>query len=129
VRRHAVLRTRFVQSGGSPAQVVDRAESVALPMVDLQDLPSGLGQAEAVRLAAEEGERAFDLVRGPLLRALLMRLGAEEHVIVLNQHHIVSDGWSLDVLVREVAALYPAFVAGRPSPLPELAVQYADFAL
>ncbi|MBW8853152.1 MAG: amino acid adenylation domain-containing protein, partial [Bradyrhizobium sp.] len=88
-----------------------------------------LGQAEAVRLAAEEKGRAFDLARGPLLRSLLMRLGVEEHVIVLNQHHIVSDGWSLDVLVREVAALYPAFLAGRPSPLPELAIQYADFAL
>ncbi|HEX3551675.1 MAG TPA: condensation domain-containing protein, partial [Thermoanaerobaculia bacterium] len=129
VRRHAVLRTRFVQSGGSPAQVVDAAESVMLPVVDLQDLPPELGLAEAVRLAAAEEGRAFDLVRGPLLRALLMRLGAEEHVMVLNQHHIASDGWSLGVLVREVAALYPAFLAGRRSPLPELAIQYADFAL
>ncbi|MBW8879629.1 MAG: AMP-binding protein, partial [Acidobacteria bacterium] len=129
VRRHAVLRTRFVQSGGSPAQVIDAAGDVALPVVDLQSLPSELGQAEAVRLAAEEKGRAFDLARGPLLRSLLMRLGVEEHVIILNQHHIVSDGWSLDVLVREVAALYPAFAAGRPSPLPELAIQYADFAL
>ncbi|HYX24056.1 MAG TPA: condensation domain-containing protein, partial [Thermoanaerobaculia bacterium] len=129
VRRHAVLRTRFVQSGGSPAQVVDPAARVALPVVDLQGLPSDLSLAEAVRLAAEEVESSFDLFRGPLLRALLMRLGAEEHVIVLNQHHIASDGWSLGVLVREVAALYPAFLAGQPSPLPELAIQYADFAL
>ncbi|HEX3552246.1 MAG TPA: amino acid adenylation domain-containing protein, partial [Thermoanaerobaculia bacterium] len=129
VRRHEVLRTRFVRSGGSPAQVIDLAESVALPMVDLQDLPSELGQVEAVRLAAEEAERSFDLARGPLLRALLMRLESEAHVIVFNQHHVVSDGWSLDVLMREVAALYPAFVAGRPSPLPELAIQYADFTL
>ncbi|HEX3556713.1 MAG TPA: amino acid adenylation domain-containing protein, partial [Thermoanaerobaculia bacterium] len=129
VRRHAVMRTRFVQSSGSPAQVVDSAASVALPVVDLQDLPSDLGQAETVRLAAAEERRAFDLTRGPLLRALLMRLGAKEHVIVLNQHHIASDGWSLGVLVREVAALYPAFVAGQPSPLPELAIQYADYAL
>ncbi|HEX4961001.1 MAG TPA: amino acid adenylation domain-containing protein, partial [Thermoanaerobaculia bacterium] len=94
-----------------------------------QSLPSDLGLAEASRLAAEEEGRAFDLAHGPLLRALLMRLGAEEHVIVLNQHHIASDGWSLGVLVREVAALYSAYVAGQPSPLPELAIQYADFAL
>ncbi|HEX4963095.1 MAG TPA: non-ribosomal peptide synthase/polyketide synthase, partial [Thermoanaerobaculia bacterium] len=127
--RHAVLRTRFVQSGGLPAQVVDTAEGLELPVVDLQGLPSDLGQAEAVRLAVEEEGRAFDLTRSPLLRALLMRLGDEEHVIVLNQHHIASDGWSLGVLVHEVATLYPAFVAGQSSPLPELSLQYVDYAL
>ncbi|HYX24954.1 MAG TPA: amino acid adenylation domain-containing protein, partial [Thermoanaerobaculia bacterium] len=129
VRRHAVLRTRFVQSGGSPAQVVDPAESLVLPVVDLQDLPPELGRAEAIRLTAEEKRRPFDLARGPLLRTLLMQLGAGEHAIVLNQHHIASDGWSMGVLVQEVATLYPAFVARRPSPLPDLAIQYADFAL
>ncbi|HEX4959375.1 MAG TPA: non-ribosomal peptide synthase/polyketide synthase, partial [Thermoanaerobaculia bacterium] len=129
VRRHAVLRTRFVQAGGSAAQVVDPAGEVALPVVDLQSLPPEPGRAEAIRIAAEEEGRPFDLAHGPLLRATLMRLRGEEHVIVLNQHHIASDGWSMGVLVREVAALYPAFVSGEPSPLPELAIQYADFAL
>ena len=81
----------------------------------------------AERIAAE-ARRPFDLARGPLLRAGLWRLGETEHVLLLALHHIVSDGWSLGVLVREVTALYPAFAAGLPSPLPELPVQYADFA-
>src|SRR6185369_37100 len=84
---------------------------------------------DALALAGEEAGRPFDLSRDPLLRGVLLRLAAEDHAAVLTMHHIVSDGWSIGVLVREVAALYAEFVVGRPSPLPELPVQYADFAV
>src|SRR5258708_33733641 len=81
------------------------------------------------RLVAEDARRPFDLSRGPLLRKVLIRLAPEEHVLLVTMHHIVSDGWSLGLFVRELGALYQAYCQGRPSPLPELAVQYADYAV
>ncbi|HEX7186484.1 MAG TPA: amino acid adenylation domain-containing protein [Thermoanaerobaculia bacterium] len=129
VRRHEALRTTFELVGGSPRQRISPAASVPLPQVDLSALPEGVRRREAARLAAEEVRRPFDLMRGPLLRASLLRLGADEHAAVVTMHHIVSDGWSAGVLVRETAALYEALAGGWPSPLPELPVQYADFAV
>src|SRR6202035_2710140 len=85
-------------------------------------------EAESERLLRDEARRPFDLERGPLFRSGLLRLAETEHVLLLTMHHIVSDGWSTGVLLRELAALYAAFLAGRPSPLPELPIQYADFA-
>jgi amino acid adenylation domain-containing protein len=129
VRRHEALRTTFaVIDGQPPMQVVVPALTLELPIVDLRKLPQAQRQSEAGRLANEEAQRPFDLARGPLLRALLLRLGDEDHVLVLTMHHIVSDGWSMGVLFRELNVLYGAYVAGRPSPLPELPIQYADFA-
>ncbi len=84
---------------------------------------------ELLRLRAEEAEQPFDLAAGPLLRLLLLRLGEREHALLLTQHHIASDGWSIGILVREIGTLYQAFAAGRPSSLPELPIQYADFAV
>ena len=130
VRRHEVLRTTFREVDGETVQVVGEARSgLGVPAVDVSGLPVDGRRAEAQRLAREEAERSFDLVAGPLLRVRLVRLGSEEHVLLLTQHHIVSDGWSFGVLCRELAALYGAFSSGRASPLPELAVQYADFAV
>src|SRR5262249_25258487 len=86
-------------------------------------------EVEAARLAAEETRRSFDLARGPLIRLRLLKLGDEEHIALMTMHHIISDGWSIGILIREFAALYEAFKAGRPSPLPELAFQYSDFAV
>ncbi|HSS49050.1 MAG TPA: amino acid adenylation domain-containing protein, partial [Thermoanaerobaculia bacterium] len=126
VRRHESLRTTFEESGGEPAQVIGESAGFTLPVVDLQGLPER--GSEVSRLAGSEARRPFDLARGPLLRAVLLRLEAERHVVLLTMHHIVSDGWSMGVLMRELGALYTAFVEGRPSPLPELAMQYADFA-
>ena len=129
VRRHEVLRTTFRVAAGRPVQVVAPALPLALPLVDLAELPGARGESAATLLATAEARRPFDLERGPLLRASLLRLAATEHVLLLTLHHIAADGWSLGVLLGEVAALYGALLAGRPSPLPDLAVQYADYAL
>jgi amino acid adenylation domain-containing protein len=128
VRRHEVLRTTFDAWEEEPVQLIAATQRLELPLTDLSGLPSPEREAEARRLALEDALRPFDFARGPMLRAGLLRLGAEEHVLSLTLHHIVSDGWSMGVLVREVAALYAAFAAGRPSPLEELPIQYADYA-
>jgi amino acid adenylation domain-containing protein len=128
VRRHKVLRTTFRMIAGQPMQVVAEPSGFDLPVVDLRGLPGRERDEETSRLAAAEARRPFDLARGPLLRAVLLRLGAEEHVALAVMHHVVSDGWSLGILVRELGAFYAAFLQGRPSPLPEFAVQYTDFA-
>ncbi|HKH47513.1 MAG TPA: amino acid adenylation domain-containing protein [Thermoanaerobaculia bacterium] len=125
VRRHEVLRTTLSAVDGEPRQVVAPPSPVSLPVLDLSGLPAPERAME--RLLVDEARRPFDLAAGPLLRVQLLRLGAEDHVALLNMHHIVSDGWSFGVLIREIAALYPAFLAGGPSPLPELPIQYADF--
>ncbi|MDT5270380.1 MAG: hypothetical protein QOH49_2566, partial [Acidobacteriota bacterium] len=129
VRRHESLRTTFAVSDGLPVQVIHAALPQLLKVVDL----SGIGDAEqregeARRLAGEEARQPFDLSTGPLLRASLLKLSDEEHVLLFTMHHIVSDGWSMGVLVREVSALYSAFSEGEASPLRELPMQYADFA-
>ncbi len=123
VRRHEVLRTVFAERDGEPAQVVLPAAGVPLPRADLRALPADRREPEARRIAAEEAGRPFDLARGPLLRSLLVELAAERRVLLLDLHHIVTDGWSMGVLLREVKALY----AGSPPPEPP--VQYADFAI
>jgi amino acid adenylation domain-containing protein len=129
VRRHEALRTTFHEAAGQPVQEVAAAGGWTLPLVDLSALPAELRMDRARRLAQEESDRGFDLARGPLLRATLLRLAAADHALLLNMHHVISDGWSMGVLVREITALYAAVVAGAPSPLPELPIQYADFAL
>lgn len=128
VRRHEILRTYYGTIDDKPVQFVGLPGDMALELVDFSELPESERESSMVRLAAKEACRPFDLTRGPLLRACLMRLGPEEHVLVVTVHHIVSDGWSQGVLVREVGALYEAFTEGRESPLVELPVQYADFA-
>ncbi|HKV11335.1 MAG TPA: amino acid adenylation domain-containing protein, partial [Thermoanaerobaculia bacterium] len=128
VRRHEVLRTRFAVAGGEAVSRVSPAAPVPLPVVDLGALPEGWREQELGRRIAEEAARPFDLARDSMLRAALLRLGPEEHGLLVTLHHIASDGWSRGILVRELAALYTAFAAGRPSPLPELAIQYGDYA-
>ncbi|HEY0781167.1 MAG TPA: condensation domain-containing protein, partial [Thermoanaerobaculia bacterium] len=140
-RRHETLRTTFrVGAGGRPVQVIAPPEPLAIPFVDLSRLPSTVREPEVRRLVDSESARPFDLATGPLLRVLLVLVepgasGAErEHALVLNVHHIASDGWSNSILIREVTALYEAFRlpskqgAGRPSPLAPLPLRYADFA-
>jgi amino acid adenylation domain-containing protein len=130
VQRHEALRTVFaLGASGEPFQVVRPPEPFLLPLVDLSSLPAGVREALARGLAVDEAQQPFDLARGPLLRTCLLCLGAQEHAVLLTQHHAVSDGWSLDIMVREVIALYEAFSLGWPSPLPELPIQYSDFAI
>ena len=129
VKRHDVLRTTFPVREGRPLQVIVSVRRVALPVIDLTDSPPEAREGDAARLAAVEANRPFDLAQGPLFRARLLRLHEEEHVLIVTMHHIVSDGWSIGILMRELAALYGAFRLGRPSPLPELPIQYADYAL
>ncbi|HEX4953511.1 MAG TPA: amino acid adenylation domain-containing protein [Thermoanaerobaculia bacterium] len=129
VRRHEALRTVFPNGPDGPWQQVVAPFPLALPQVDLSALAPAVAEAQAVALARREAESGFDLERGPLTRALLLRLAPQRHVFALTQHHIVSDGWSAGVFVRELVTLYRAFAAGEPPPLPELPVQYLDFSL
>src|SRR4029077_15427328 len=126
-RRHESLRTTFDAVGGEPHQRIHSPSPLWIPVIDLGRLPDPFRESEAIRLAMEGAGEGFDLERGPLLRVRLVRLDTEDHVLLATLHHIVSDGWSTGVMIREVSALYEAFQQGLPSPLAELPVQYADF--
>jgi hypothetical protein len=126
--RHETLRTAFGVEDDEPVQLISAALAPAFAVVDLSGLDPGRRDAEAGRGLAAEAERPFDLERPPLLRTTLLTLGPDDHRLLLTLHHIVTDGWSLGVLVRELLALYAAGVEGRPAALPALPIQYADFA-
>jgi hypothetical protein len=128
VRRHESLRTIFPAVDGHPAQVITAAAPLPLAVVDLGQLSEPAREAEARRLATAEAHRPFELAGGPVLRATLLRLAADDHVLLFSMHHIISDGWSSGILIREMSALYKAFSNSQPSPLAELPIQYADFA-
>src|SRR6185312_15752654 len=125
VRRHEALRSRFSPGDGIAAQWVQPV-SADLAVVDLQGAADR--EDEVARLAAAEARQPFDLAAGPLLRTVLLRLGEVEHVLLAAMHHIASDGWSMEIFLRELGVLYGAFAVGQPSPLPEPALQYGDFA-
>ncbi|HEY3304677.1 MAG TPA: amino acid adenylation domain-containing protein [Candidatus Binatia bacterium] len=129
VRRHAALRTTFSTIDGEPVQKIAPSLPLTLAVVDLTDRAENTRADEAQRIVSEEARRPFDLSRGPLLRIKLIQLGEQDHVLILIVHHIVSDGWSMGVLYRELSALYRAFTDDRPSPLSDLPIQYADFAV
>lgn len=128
VRRHETLRTFFEEVDGELLQVVDPSLTLRMEEIDLRGLTQEERDAQVLNLARAEALQPFDLSQGPLLRAALIQLADEEHVLLLTIHHIVSDGWSMGVLIREIAGLYAAFATGRPSPLPELPIQYGDYA-
>jgi amino acid adenylation domain-containing protein len=128
VQRHEVLRTTFERVNGSPVQVIGSTWTGNVSVVDLRGLTEEEQAAEVRRLGKEEALRAFDLVKGPLLRVTLLQLGEQSHVLLLTMHHIVSDGWSIGIFQREFSSLYTAFSQGNASPLPNLSIQYADFA-
>ncbi|HEV7786189.1 MAG TPA: condensation domain-containing protein, partial [Thermoanaerobaculia bacterium] len=128
VRRHEVLRTTFVLAGDEPVQVIAPPRLLPVPIVDLSELPGERRNAVALGLKAADAAHPFDLAVGPLLRVCLLRFGEREHWALANLHHIVGDGWSVGLLIHELAALYEAAIAGRPSPLLPLPVQYADYA-
>jgi hypothetical protein len=128
-RRHEVLRTTFTSINDEPCQIIAPFAPITLPVIDLSHLKQTEREPEAHRLANEEAVTPFDLSRGPLVRLSLLKLSSDEHVLLLTKHHIVTDRWSIGLFIEELMTLYTAFSAGKPLPLPELPVQYADHAV
>ncbi len=128
-RRHEALRTTFTTIDGVPVQVIAPPSPAALPLVDLSGLPEPAGRSEGHRLLVAEAKTPFDLEAGPLCRIALVRLAPAEHLLVLNVHHIASDGWSMGLFFNELSVLYAACRDRRPSSLPEPPIQYSDFAV
>jgi hypothetical protein len=128
IKRHEVLRTHFGEVAGSAVQLIDEERATPL-VIELQHLEASEREAAVRSLAEAEAGEPFELSRGPLLRVKLLKLEAEEHVLLLTMHHIISDGWSMGVLIRELTQLYEAYSRGAESPLSELPIQYADFAV
>jgi amino acid adenylation domain-containing protein len=129
VRRHEALRTTFPIVQGQPKIAIAPTLTINLPIVDLRGLDQQQRQAKAIEIATQEAKQPFDLTQGPLLRVKLLWLDSTEYILLLNQHHIISDGWSMGVWLEELTALYEAYCAGKVSPLPELPIQYVDFAV
>ncbi|MEH2154021.1 amino acid adenylation domain-containing protein [Nostoc sp.] len=125
IRRHEILRTTFPAVNGKPLQIISPSLAIAIPVLDLQ----GLEAAEAQQIVTKEARQPFDLSNGPLLRVTLLRLGSESHVLVLIMHHIITDGWSMGIFIQELSNLYRGFTVDSPLLLPELPIQYVDFAV
>ncbi|WP_404791163.1 amino acid adenylation domain-containing protein [Altericista sp. CCNU0014] len=128
-RRHDILRTRFIPANQQPLQAIEPSAIASLSVIALQNLPPTAQDAEIYRLAEAENLKPFHLDRDPLLRLTVLCLNAEHHVLLFTLHHIISDAWSSGILIQEFSVLYEAFSAGKPSPLTELPIQYADFAM
>ena len=128
-RRHEVMRTAFQIADGQPAQIIASALQASIKLIELFRLSNAESDTEVGRLIAEEADRPFDLCAGPLLRATLLRLRDDDHILILTTHHIVSDAWSMGILTRELWTLYDAYANGRPFRLPDLPVQYVDYAV
>ncbi|BDA68754.1 hypothetical protein CAL7716_029200 [Calothrix sp. PCC 7716] len=128
VRRHEALRTNFQTREGQAVVIISQENPLTLSIFDISDLPQNQQEAEIKQQAAQEAQQPFDISSDLLLRVKLLRLGEQEHIVLLTMHHIVSDGWSIGVLVEELATLYQVFCNGQPSPLPPLSIQYVDFA-
>ena len=120
ITRHEVLRTTFSLVDGNPVQIVGPPQQLILPLLDLTSLSQSEAERELRRLLDDQARQLFDLMRGPVVRACLVRLQSSEHVLALTLHHIVSDAWSMEVMARELGLLYDAFAQGKESPLPKL---------
>lgn len=129
IQRHEVLRTRFQVENNTPVQIIDAAISPTWSVVDLQNLPVDEQLITVQQLVNLEITRPFDLANGPLVQSHLWQLSQQSQVLLINMHHIVSDGWSTGILIQELSKLYQAVLTGTPNPLPELPIQYADFAI
>ncbi len=129
VERQESLRTTFIQVGEEPCQIVHSTLPLDIPIADFASLPNPERTARVEAALHEEHSTPFDLTRGPLLRTRLLRLAQEDHLLLVTMHHIICDGWSVSILVREFAALYTEYVGGPAAALPVLPIQYADYAL
>ncbi len=128
MRRHESLRTTFHTLDGQPVQKIHPQLLLALPLTDLRKSPGESPETTAARLTLQESRRPFDPIKGPLIRAQLLQLADVEYRLLITQHHIITDAWSLNLILKELAALYTAYAQEKPSPLPELTLQYRDFA-
>ncbi len=129
MERHEILRTTYASKKGQPFQVIAPELKLPVPVIDLSELPEATREKEARRLAQEQASMPFNLASDPMMRCLVLKMGDEDHILVLNTHHIASDGWSGGILLQELTALYEAALLGKRSPLPELPIQYADYAV
>ena len=129
IKRHEILRTSFELIDGQAVQKIADRLKISLPIINLQNLSETEQQAEVKRLTAIDAQKPFDLTQAPLLRLSLIELKTEKHLLLVTMHHIISDAWSAGIFIKEISALYQAFSTGKPSPLPELSIQYADFAV
>ncbi|OUL26109.1 condensation domain-containing protein [Nostoc sp. 106C] len=129
VRRHEALRTTFVMGSHEPIQIITPQQTITISLVDLRDLADSEQQAQVQHLALEEAKRPFNLGTGPLIRVTLLQLNNTKNVLLLTMHHIIADGWSMGVLVKELATFYEGFVSGKQPQMPKLPIQYADFAI
>ena len=128
VRRHETLRTTFKTVDAKPVQVVAPSLELKIELIDLRQLPDSKRDVDAGRIVYKECQHSFDLVNGPLIRAMLLKLADTDHVFTVVMHHIISDGWSLGVLYHEISTLYSTYSTGQQSPLADLPIQYSDFA-
>jgi alpha-ketoglutarate-dependent taurine dioxygenase len=128
IRRHEILRTTFSMGEDEPQQIIKPVLRIAIPLIDLRLVEADEQRKKVREIIREESARGFDLSLGPLLRVTLLRTNVEDYLMLLTMHHIVSDAWSIRILIRELTALYKAFSACQPSPLPRMPIQYADFA-
>ncbi|MEH1828470.1 MAG: amino acid adenylation domain-containing protein [Nostoc sp.] len=129
IKRHEVWRTNFVLVNGEPVQEIAPQFTWDVPIINLEHLSGKNWESEVKQLVAESANKPFNLAKGLLVRATLLRLSEEEHVLLVTMHHIITDGWSCGVFLRELSTLYAVFSTNQPSPLPELPIQYADFAI
>jgi amino acid adenylation domain-containing protein len=129
IKRHEILRTTFTTVAEHPVQVISPTVDFQLPVIDLTTLSPAEKEREIKKLAQQEAQSPFNLERDLLLRVTLIKCSCQEHIILFTTHHIVSDDWSTGILIQEIATLYQVFLEGKPSPLPELSIQYADFAV
>ncbi|MEH2103254.1 MAG: condensation domain-containing protein [Nostoc sp.] len=125
VQRHEALRTTIVVQTGQPIQVINPTLTIPFPIIDLRQLPQAKREIQARQLTTQEAQRPFNLSTDSLLQVKLLWLDETEYILLLTMHHIVSDGWSIGVLIQEIAALYTAFASNQPSPLAKLTIQYA----
>jgi len=128
IKRHEILRTTFQSQDGEPVQVIHPEIEITIPIIDLQSIPPEKREATALQEARKVARQPFNLSTGPLIKVHLYRLDHQHHIIMLNIHHIIADGWSIGILLQELAALYNSLSEGKPSGLPDLPLQYADYA-
>jgi thioesterase domain-containing protein/non-ribosomal peptide synthetase component F len=129
IRRHEILRATFADQNGAPVQLIAPSLQIRIGVTDLRALPEAERAAKVDQLSQDEARRGFDLAKSPLIRVGLLRTRERHHVLMLTLHHIVSDGWSIGLMMEELSQIYPALAAGRPSPLAELSIQYGDYVL